>query len=616
VDHAQRPGHFDVRGVPTRGPSGRPERERPERGQPDEADRLLVGLDPAQRACVVDPNPVVAIEAGAGSGKTRVLTRRVAYRVAVGVADAERTAVFTFTRKAAAELAHRLAALGVTGLWCGTVHGAARQLLDRYWADRGRPAMPIAQDPDRLLAEALGAEQSTLAPIVRRELAWAGPRAVDASGYAAAAAAAGRTVGVSPEVVADAMARYELHKRRRGVMDLDDLLRLAAEALDDPAFGPAVRWRFRHLAVDEAQDLNRAQWRFLRRLIGDPPDCCLVGDADQTVYQWNGADPRFLTELEQLLPGASRHRLRTNFRSAAPIVALGDQVLARRTATPVANDRPGVVAVLAAADEADEATLVARRVRQLHGAGAGWSQIAVLARTRAMLEPTERHLRAAGIPVRTGRGLLEEPIVTDVLAELRRLPPDEPARSVAVDATEIATEVLEQRRRHGQGTARERARCEQLVALIDEWARAAPRASAGQLGDWLRSVVRPIGGDPGDPAAGVELATFHRAKGLQFAHVVLVAMEDGIVPLAHGDSAEEERRLVYVAVTRAERTLTCTWAARRSRDGRAQLRSPSPWLADVERIAERCAPTELPADLARAELARLRSQLHSGRRSA
>jgi DNA helicase-2/ATP-dependent DNA helicase PcrA len=565
----------------------------------------------------VDPNRLVVIEAGAGSGKTRVLTSRIAYRVATGTADAEHTAVFTFTRKAAAELGHRLAALGVQGAWCGTVHGAARQLLDRYWSDLGRRPLVIRTDTERLVAEALGPDDGALAGVVHRELAWAGPRAIAAADYPAAARAAGRGRGLAVEDVAQAMARYETYKRRRGVMDLDDLLRLAASAMEDRRFRDAVHWRFRHLAIDEAQDLNRAQWQFLRQLLGDPADCCLVGDADQTVYEWNGADARFLTGFHRLFPGASRHQLATNFRSAPPIVALGDRILGRTDATPAASERAGTITVLAAADEEDEAAQVAWRVRQLRGSGAGWSQIAVLARTRALLEPTERRLRAAGIPVRTGRGLLEEPVVAAVLAELARLPADRPARTVAVDVAEVADDVVERRRSQGAGDEREQARCAQLVELVQEWASNDPMATAGQLGNWLASVVRPVGGEPGDPAIGVELATFHRAKGLQFPHVLLVGLEDGVVPLAHSAQPAEERRLLYVAVTRAEQSLTCSWAARRRVGGIERDRAPSPWLATVEEVGGRweASAAGSPAS-AREQVAALRCRLEGVRRSA
>jgi DNA helicase-2/ATP-dependent DNA helicase PcrA len=595
------------------------------------AEELVAGLDDDQRAAVTDPAPHVVVEAGAGSGKTRVLTHRVALRIATGAMRPERVAVFTFTRKAAAELADRLAGLGIEGAWVGTVHGAARQLVDRWSADRGVELPAVTRNPARLLADALPGWSPDEVAAVAAELAWARPRAITAAAYPTTARAHGRRPPLDADRVGDAMAAYEQHKRRRRVVDLDDLVDTATAVLDVPDIGDAVRWRIRLVAVDEAQDLNRAQWRFIRRLVGPDAECCLVGDPHQTVYQWNGADPRYLTRFEAVFPDASRHRLRTNHRSAAAVVAVGDRVLGRPRPTPTTTDDPGRLTIVEHDDGRAEAAWVAWRIRQLRAAGAGWSQIAVLARTRALLVDVERHLRRAGVPVRTGRSLLDEPVVRTVLAEVARLPSRQPARVTAVDLDEIVRDVLDARwpgqwnpghqdpdpgedtGRAGSSTDRGARRatdgaravgggpsgsttdadmahevecCRQVTDLVAEWAATVPSAPTGQLVDWLRSVVYQRGSDMADHRPAVEVATFHRAKGLEFDHVILVGMEDEVVPLAHAEHPEEERRLCYVAVTRAERSLTCSWVHRRRlASGAVVERRPSPWLADVAAVA-------------------------------
>ncbi len=646
---------------------------------------LLSGLDDAQRRCVVAEAPTVVIEAGAGAGKTRVLTRRVAFRARTGSADPEKTMVLTFTRKAAAELTSRLVALGVDGVSCSTIHAAARNLLDRYWADRGAAPRALTRNPERLLAEALGRSREAHLPAVARELAWARPRGVDATTYEDAARAHRRSVDLPLDHVAQAFARYDHYKRRRGVMDLGDLLPLCSEALADPVFAEAVRWRVRHIAVDEAQDLDRTQWRLVRQLLGPGDDLCLVGDPQQTIYQWNGADPRFLGELERAFPQLQRFRLQTNYRSGAAIVSLAGSLADRHVPVEVASEHPGAVEVVHYVNDQVEARQVVRWARRARAAGTGWSQLAVLARTRALLAPIEQQLRAVGIPVRSGRALLDEPVVRQALEALGQVGRAQPARATAVDLAEIAEEILDEVARLGSAEPRgkslagapgggvgdrerraertgpgtglgdgdpsrerraERARtgdlkpqesagrpgdghvcrcghdaCDddgggvwgdhtdawgdddlrrpssdaavawasqrlgQLMALVDEWVATQPHARAEHLRDWLYSTLRTRGGEPGDPISGVELATFHRAKGLEFDHVYLVGLEDGTVPLAHSGYPDEERRLLYVAATRARRSLTCSWVTQRSVDGSRRRREPSPWLAEIQAVA-------------------------------
>lgn len=621
---------------------------------------LLVGLDEAQRRCVTTTAATVVIEAGAGAGKTRVLTRRVAYRARVGSLDPARTMVVTFTRKAAGELADRLADLGVDGVWCSTVHAAARKLLEQYWSDLGKPRRVLTRNPRRLLAEALGPAWAEHLRLVAHELAWARPRGIDASTYAASAAAHQRFVPLPLAHIAHALALYEEHKRHRGVMDLEDLLPLCTEALDDPTFGDAVRWCVRHVAVDEAQDLDRTQWRFLRRLLGPSDDLCLVGDPQQSIYQWNGADSRFLTQLERVYPGTQRYCLETNYRSDAIIVSLASSLSDRSTPVEVTSEHTGTVQVLHHRDEQAEARQVVRWAREKRFAGAGWSQLAVLARTKALLEPVEQQLRAAGIPVRSGRALLDEPVVRQALGELARVWRVQPARATAVDLADIVEELLGSLAHLGTGKtsiteaigvtevtgvcgtadggteatgvrgtahggtagddqcqpAQDTAglwasrRLEQLMALVDEWATAQPYAPGAHLMDWLHATLRTRGGEPGDPSSGVELATFHRAKGLEFDHVFLVGMEDGTVPLARSEHLDEERRLLYVAVTRARHSLTCSWASIRGGAGSCRDQAPSPWLAEIEAVADARRRTEVVS--ARRDLeqvARLRARL-------
>ncbi len=560
-------------------------------------DALLAGLDEAQRRCVTDPARVVVVEAGPGSGKTRVLTHRLAYRAARGDLDPARAVVVTFTRRAAEELRRRSTTLQVGGGWYGTVHRLARRVLLDEAEHRGRQPLAFASDPLGLLAEAAGADDAPWAPSLASEAAWLASLGLDPTDYPDACTRARRRPPLDPERVAEVLARYETLKRRRGVIDAADLPRLAAEALHDPALAGAVRWRHQHLLVDEAQDLTPAQWAFLRGLAGEDPDLFLVGDPDQTIYGFNGADSRFLTATEQWVAAPSRHRLTRNYRAAGDLVRLAGQLRAHlgfaEGAAEGGQDLPASVELLPCADPAAEAREVTRRLRLLRAAGWGWSTMAVLARTRDRLRLVEDALLRAGVPVRTGRSLLEEPAVREVLEQLDLARP-RPPLVVLADLEECLAV-----RQDPEAVA------DQLLVLRDlvaEWAEqrragAHPRGLRG----WLRAELSGPDGLQTVSRTGVELATFHRAKGTEFAHVVLLGLEDGMVPLANAEDPKEEARLFYVACTRAERSLLASWT------GRA-----SPWLPPLEEAADALAHRARPArdrQAAKARIAALRDRL-------
>src|SRR5215218_1841233 len=274
------PGTRRVAGV---GPAAEPDRPAPSAS-------LLGDLTPMQVAAVTTPSRLVAVIAGAGSGKTRVLTRRIAHRVAIGSADARHTLALTFTREAAGELRRRLRRSGVRDhVEAGTFHAVALALLRQRWADTDRRPPTIVADRERLLAEvAAGIPVAALGA----EVDWSSARGLPAARYVAAARAAGRRGATAPDRMATALDAYATLKRRRGVVDFDDLLSMCAtELTTDEHWAAAVRFRFRHVLVDEAQDLNPMQQRLLGAIVGDRNDLYLVGDPAQAIYGFNGADP-------------------------------------------------------------------------------------------------------------------------------------------------------------------------------------------------------------------------------------------------------------------------------------------------------------------------------------
>lgn len=489
--------------------SGLPEPGDRDAAGPDvDAVHLLADLDEAQRRAVTTPAAPLCIRAGPGSGKTRVLTRRIAYRIAAGDCEARFSVAVTFTQRAAAELRARLGELGIRDrVAVGTFHGLAARQIRRHAADDRRQAPEILADPSRVLRSLVGSGESHQA--LQAELDWCAAQSVRAADYPAAAGAAGRRTSPAPGRLAELMAAYEHKKRRLGLVDFGDLLRLAAERLEnDAATAEAWRWGRRHFFVDELQDLNPAQLRLLRAWLGDRSDLCAVGDPDQAIFGWSGADRRILDDFAELFAGATVVDLRQNYRCTPPIVALSGVLrdegtpsgaAARGAAAPDPFTAPAPL-IVAYPDEAAEAAGVAAAVRNARAPGDRWSAQAVLVRTRRQVAAVAGALEAAGLPVHV----------------------------------------------------------------------ADPDAAA----------------TPGD-ADAVCVSTIHAAKGLEWSVVHVAGLEEGLVPIAgatRGRSLDEERRLLYVALTRARRHLHLSWAQQRDAPGQPAERRPCRWLATLAAV--------------------------------
>ena len=365
---------------------------------------LLTGLTPAQLEAVTTAGQPLCILAGAGSGKTRVLTRRIAWRVAEGHVAASHVLALTFTRRAADELSSRLGGLGVRDqVAAGTFHAIAYAQLRRRWADSGERPPALLDRKTRILFRLLPARRSPSDPgptELAAEIEWAQARMVSPAGYAEAVAAAGRKPPMPAAAVASIYERYQQEKRRQNLVDFDDLLLECARALEtDPSFAATQRWRYRHLFVDEFQDVNPLQFRLLEAWRDGRDDLCVVGDPRQAIYSWNGADPRYLTEFAERFAGSTVVHLDQNHRSSPQVVAVANAVLEGIGGRPLrapGADGPLPTVTSYASDE-DEARNVVRALRRRGGAGR-WSDLAVLARTHAQLVVFEDLLKAAAIP--------------------------------------------------------------------------------------------------------------------------------------------------------------------------------------------------------------------------
>ena len=533
-------------------------------------------LDPSQLEAVMHPGPTVRILAGPGSGKTRVLTSRIVRRIEDGSADPRHILTLTFTRRAAGELRDRLRASGIRDIAnVGTFHAMALQQLRQYRMDKGKRGPEVVAN-----------RAATL-----RSLATAGRNVTGVIGEIERAAARGLTAEAlanrpGRSAAAELFGRYEAHKKTHGLLDFDDILVECARLLRrDDTFAAAQRWRFRHLFVDEFQDVNQTQFELLRAWLGEREDLCVVGDPDQAIYGWNGADAKYLTGFTHWFPAAVTLELLTNHRSAAPVVAAAAAVLGDRYITvrkPIGPD-PTVAAHQTPGDEAAD---IADRIRWKHGEGGKWSSHAVLARTNAQLDVIADALSDANIPFRIrGRGHVSaRPGAKAALEALTKSSDRFAAVLVDLELDESVDNdtVL-------------------ILELGRDYTSSTPSPSGPGFAQWMRTIRST---DLSSDTDAVDLVTFHASKGLEWTHISIIGFEDGLVPM---NDSDEDRRLAYVALTRAELSIHLSWCRTRPRDGLLEARSPSPWL---EAIEVTIAP-EVPADSVQVEthLSKARSAL-------
>jgi DNA helicase-2/ATP-dependent DNA helicase PcrA len=562
------------------------------------SDSLLDDLDAGQRAAVTSNTAPLAIMAPAGSGKTRVLTRRIAYRVREGDAVARHVLALTFTRKAAGECIARLRHLGVdASCTAGTFHGVALAQLRRFAAERNRAAPQVLGSKGRLLGPLVGGRGAAGALAVNEvaaEIEWAQARLVPPEDYEAEVGRAGRRVSRPPAQVAELYARYDHEKRKRRVLDFDDVLRRCADAIAaDPTFADQQRWQFRHCFVDEFQDATPLQVMLLRAWLGGRADLTVVGDPAQAIYGFAGADASPLVGFEELF-GGETVALAQNYRSTSAIVSVAETALmsvalGSRAAPRAVRSGAGVRPTFVAYDDDElEAATVAERCWLAFTEGVPWREMGVLFRTNAQSARFETAFARRNVPFDVGDGarFANRTEVRALLERLTEIERESPGHGFADHLADLAQE------RDGGALDADR------DVLIDRGREfLATDGGAGGVrafAAWLDAVTR------GERSANaVTLTTFHRAKGLEWSLVFVTGIERGLVPIASASSAterDEERRLLHVALSRARDELQCSWARTRTFGGRRSNREPSPWLGDLEHVAAQF--TGAPVDLA------------------
>ncbi|MXW41705.1 MAG: ATP-dependent helicase [Acidimicrobiia bacterium] len=476
-----------------------------------DAKKLLDTLNESQQQAVSTPNTPLCIQAGAGTGKTRVLTRRIAFQAQQGNIDPKHTLALTFTRKAANEMRHRLTKLGMQQqVSVGTFHSAAYSQLLTRWAEQRKRPRKLLRDKQGLMARAAKDAGLRLSkPEIQdtvAELEWAKARRVSPQQYPMMIVSLGRSAPMEPGLLSSLFESYEAEKAKRLVLDFDDLLILALlDLAENPDYAEARRWQFQHLFVDELQDVNRLQFDLLRAWLGERSDLCAVGDPNQAIYGWNGADSAYIERFQDWFANATVLKLEENYRSTPQILTAGRAVLGPGAQPLKAHCPDGPIpTVFSHTNDGDEALEIARALRDAKGPETVWRSMAVLARTNAQTATLGAALDRAQIPyqVRT-----------------------ETSRTTTSTPTHDA----------------------------------------------------------------VAVSTFHAAKGLEWPIVHLAGMEQGFVPIAQAQTPRElaeERRLLYVAITRAQQVLHCHWASERRFGDRTVPRLPSPHLYAISQATK------------------------------
>ncbi|GAB2637686.1 ATP-dependent DNA helicase UvrD2 [Nocardioides ginkgobilobae] len=574
---------------------------------PTRAEALLDALDPEQRAVAEALRGPVRVLAGAGTGKTRAITHRIAHGVATGTYAPTEVLAVTFTTRAAGEMRSRLRTLGAGGVQARTFHSAALRQLRYFWPHVHGVDLPVLTESKiGMLAGAcrrqrLRADQAQLRDLAS-EVEWAKVSNVGPDDYARIATARGREVsGLDAETVGRVFGAYEDVKRAEGRMDMEDVLLLTAGLLaEDERVAAQVRRQYKWFVVDEFQDVSPLQSALLDLWLGGRDEICVVGDPAQTIYSFAGANADYLRDFPRKFPGTTSVELVRNYRSTPEIVRTATTLLAGTPSQGVAlrSEQPAGAAVEFAPqpDEVAEAEATAARVLALRDEGVALSEIAVLFRINAQSEAFEEALSARSLPyvIRGAGRFFERPEVREAVTRIRGAARSAPGE----DLVETVRSTLagmgwtpEPPRARGQT----RDRWESWQALVDqaeEYAAGEGTAQEDPLNAFVDELDRRAAEQHAPVAEGVTLATFHAAKGLEWDVVFCVGLQDGTLPITYADTPaaiEEERRLLYVGITRARRTLRLSWSAARNPGGRGN-RKPSRFLDPV--LPESARPAE------------------------
>ena len=542
------------------------------------AEEILEALDNEQRTVALATRGPVCVIAGAGTGKTRAITHRIAYAAAIGTMDPHKVLALTFTARAAGEMRTRLRSLGVPSVAARTIHAAALKQLTFFW-----PQVFGGRTPDLLTtksgflteaikrAELQGELSITSRDLLRdiaTEIEWAKVSQVAPSDYLSESQKRTVKPRINPEQLAKVYTAYESVKHQERAIDFEDVLLLTTAMIEEEReVRERVQDQYRFLTVDEYQDISPLQQRLINAWLGSREEFCVVGDPAQTIYSFAGATPVFLNSFTQRFPEAEVVRLTTGYRSTPEIIFTANSILrkgAMGNELVAINDHGSKPTITAYNDESSEIAGIVRDITKLISEGTPAQEIAVLARTNNQLNGLEKAMNAAGLPyqVRNTERFFDRKEVRDFLKQVRT-------------ASVIPTEGvvwLDELRTLAQpfltgGAIDGIAALLHLARELDTDSGFTPK----NLRAYLREVEDRVQQNNPPTMPVTTLATLHAAKGLEWERVFLMGVSDGILPLENdsttGDQAsvDEERRLFYVGITRAKSDLRLSYRGKASR---------------------------------------------------
>ena len=543
-------------------------------------DEILAALDPDQRAVALASRGPVCVIAGAGTGKTRAITHRIAYAAAIGTMDPQKVLALTFTAKAAGEMRARLRSLGVPTVAARTIHSAALKQLLYFW-----PSVFGGRTPDLIttktgflteainragLSDSVRATNRELMRDIASEIEWAKVSQVAPSDYVDEISKRMQKPRVLPEQMVQIYTAYESVKKQELAIDFEDVLLLCAAMLEEEReVRERVQDQYRYFTIDEYQDVSPVQQRLINAWLGKRNDICVVGDPAQTIYSFAGATPVFLNTFTQRFPDAEVIRLSTGYRSTPEITfaanallrhgAMGQELVAQ-------NDHGSAPSVVGYSDEAAEVNGVLSEITELLSAGTPPHEVAILARTNSQLKSVERAMQKVNLPyqVRSTERFFDRREVRDFLSEVRK------ASVIPAEGQGWIDELRTLAQPYLTGEAIDGiAALLHLARELEGDENFTPKTLRG----YLREVEDRVQQNNPPTMPVITLATLHAAKGLEWERVFLIGASEGQLPVSDA-SIDEERRLFYVGITRAKADLHISYR-----------KSPSPFLRESGLLA-------------------------------
>ena len=543
-------------------------------------DEILAALDPDQRAVALATRGPVCVIAGAGTGKTRAITHRIAYAAAIGTMDPQKVLALTFTAKAAGEMRARLRTLGVPTVAARTIHAAALKQLLYFW-----PTVFGGRTPDLMttktgflteainragLSEAIRTTNRELMRDIASEIEWAKVSQVAPSDYIDEISKRMQKPRVLPEQMVQIYTAYESVKKQELAIDFEDVLLLCAAMIEEEReVRERVQDQYRYFTIDEYQDISPVQQRLINAWLGKRNDICVVGDPAQTIYSFAGATPVFLNTFTQRFPDAEVIRLSTGYRSTPEITfaanallrhgSMGQELVAQ-------NNHGNPPSVVGYADESAEVSGVLSEITELLNSGTPPQELAILARTNAQLKSVERAMLKVNLPyqVRSTERFFDRKEVRDFLSEVRK------ASVIPAEGQDWIDELRSLAQPYLTGeTIDGIAALLHLARELDSDVNFTPKTLRG----YLREVEDRVQQNNPPTMPVVTLATLHAAKGLEWERVFLIGASEGQLPVSDA-AIDEERRLFYVGITRAKADLHISYR-----------KSPSPFLRESGLLA-------------------------------